>query len=57
MPRVSRSPVGGLEFGGWDVSAALIEASVVEPVNPLGGAYLDEVEGSAVGHVIRSVVL
>ena len=36
--------VGGLELGGWEVAAVLVEAAVVEPVDPLGGGDLDVVD-------------
>ena len=39
------SVVGGLELGGWDVAAVLVEAAVVEPVDPLGGGDLDVIDG------------
>ena len=41
---VMLSVVGVLEVGGWDVAAVLVEASVVEPVDPLGGGDLDVVD-------------
>ena len=39
------SVVGGLEFDGWDVAAVLVEAAVVEPVDPFGGGELDLLDG------------
>jgi hypothetical protein len=39
------SVVGGLEFGGWDVAAVLVQAAVDEPVDPLRGGDLDVVDG------------
>src|SRR3954463_9369515 len=39
------SVVGGLQCGGWDVAAVLVEAAVGEPVDPLGGGDLDVVDG------------
>ena len=41
----SLSVVGGLKLDGWDVAAVLVEAAVVEPVDPLGGGDLDVVDG------------
>lgn len=35
-----------LGFGGWDVAAVLVQATVVEPVDPLGGGVLDSVGGA-----------
>ena len=35
------SVVGGLEFDRWDVAAVLVEAAVIEPVDPAGGGQLD----------------
>jgi hypothetical protein len=37
--------VGGLEFGGRDVSAGFLEAVVVEPVDVLEGGDLDLLGG------------
>ncbi len=39
------SVVGGFELGGWEVAAVLVEAAVVEPVDPFGGGDLDVVDG------------
>lgn len=39
------SVVGRLQFDGWDVAAAFVEAVVVEPVDPFGGRQLDLLEG------------
>src|SRR5689334_17504919 len=39
------SVVGGLELGWRDVAAVLVEAAVVEPVDPFGGGDLDVVGG------------
>lgn len=36
--------MGGFEFGGWDVAAVLVEAAVVEPVDPLCGGEFDLVD-------------
>ena len=38
--------VGVFEGGGWDVSAVLVEAPVVEPVDPFGGGEFDVVDGA-----------
>jgi hypothetical protein len=43
--RLVVSVVAGLELGGWNVAAVLVEAAVVEPVDPLGGGDLDLVDG------------
>ena len=40
------SVVGGLPFDGRDVAAVLVEAVVVEPVDPLGGGVFDLVDGA-----------
>ncbi|MDT5254956.1 MAG: hypothetical protein QOD10_36 [Mycobacterium sp.] len=37
--------MGSFQLGGWDMSAALAEATVVEPVNPLRGGHLDFLDG------------
>ena len=39
------SVVGRLQFDGWDVPAVLIEAVVVEPVDPFGGGEFDLLDG------------
>ncbi len=39
------SVVGALEIGWWDVAAVLVEAAVVEPVDPLRGRDLNVVDG------------
>jgi Integrase core domain len=38
--------VAVLEFGWWDVAAAFVESSVVEPVDPFQGGDLDVVGGA-----------
>jgi len=38
--------VGGFELGWWDVAAVLVEAAVVEPVDPFQGGDLDVVGGA-----------
>ena len=40
------SVVSGFHFGGRDVAAVLVEAAVVEPVDPFGGGQLDVVDTS-----------
>ena len=40
------SVVGPLQFDGRDVAAVLVEAVVVEPVNPCGGGHLDVLGGA-----------
>jgi hypothetical protein len=37
---------GVLEGGAWDVFAVLVEALVVESVDPFGGGELDVVDGA-----------
>jgi hypothetical protein len=34
--------MGGFEFGGWDVATGLVEAAVVEPVDPLIGGSAND---------------
>ncbi len=38
--------VGGFQLCWWDVAAVLVEASVVEPVDPFQGVDLDVVGGA-----------
>jgi hypothetical protein len=33
--------LGGLEFDGWDVTAVLVQAAVVVPIDPLQNRNLD----------------
>jgi len=40
------SVVGDLHVGGWDVAAVLVEAAVVEPVDPARSGVFDLVDGS-----------
>jgi hypothetical protein len=35
------SLIGPLQFDGWDVPAVLVEAAVVEPVDPFRGGQFD----------------
>src|SRR4029079_6447122 len=39
------SVVGRLQFDGWDIPAVLVEAAVVEPVDPFSGGQFDVVDG------------
>ena len=39
------SVVGRLQFDGWDIPAVLVEAAVVEPVDPFSGGQFDFVDG------------
>ena len=39
------SVVGGFQLDWWDVAAVLVEAAVVEPVDPFGGGELDVLDG------------
>ena len=41
------SVVGRLQFDGRDVAAVLVEAVVVEPVNPFGGGHFDVLDGAS----------
>ena len=38
--------VGGFELGGWDITASLVEAAVVEPVEVFEGGDLDLFDGA-----------
>ena len=38
--------VGVLQFCWRDVSAVLVEPSVIEPVDPFGGGVLDLIDGA-----------
>jgi hypothetical protein len=40
------SVVGRLQFDRWDVAAVLVEAVVVEPVDPFGGGQLHLLDGA-----------
>ena len=40
------SVVGRLHLDGWDVAAVLVEAVVVEPVDPFGSGVFDLVDGA-----------
>ena len=40
------SVVGPFQFDGRDVAAVLVEAVVVEPVNPCGGVHLEALGGA-----------
>jgi hypothetical protein len=51
------SVVGRLQFDGRDVAAVLVEAAMVEPVNPFGGGHLDVLDGAPrLGGLISSVL-
>jgi len=39
------SLIGSLQFERWDVATVLVEAAVVEPVDPFGGGQLDLLDG------------
>jgi hypothetical protein len=39
------SVIGGLQFDRWYVAAVLVEAAVVEPVDPFGSSQLDLFDG------------
>ena len=38
--------MGGLELGGRDIAAVLVESAVVEPVDPFGGGQFDFLDGA-----------
>ncbi len=38
--------VGGLQFCWRDISAVLVEPSVVKPIDPLGSGVLDLIDGA-----------
>jgi hypothetical protein len=40
------SVVGRFQFDRWDVAAVLVEAVVVEPVDPFGGGQFDFFDGA-----------
>jgi hypothetical protein len=40
------SVVGRLQFDRWDIAAVLVEAVVVEPVDPFGGGQFDFFDGA-----------
>lgn len=51
------SVVGGFKLDGWNVAAVLVEASVVETVDPAGGGDFDVLHSSPGFAVLINSVL